>query len=327
MCKLFLVRNLLSVKVANAISEDKEDIFLSANGIDTLNNLIKKSKKKDNPLLFLNPLKIKDPLTSYHDVKNFRDRVKAVMLRERISEVLITYPLHIDGSVFYSVARELGIKVSFFEEGLCFYRSHESNQYSNHGIKGFLKKLYYSYLRVGEGYDFRADNFYYTLDGQEVDGRKVQLDFTKLDDLKHVEYLFLSRPASEDFKGINFEDEVSSICKFYNHVVKKENKKLYIKFHPRESEIKRASLLKELDGHGLQIEELKVGASSEDVVFSMEKGAICGYETTTLIYANIINRNVEVFSVAEQVMGLDDTKVIQGFIAFYKDKFSHVKYI
>ncbi|HDY8131506.1 TPA: hypothetical protein RQL08_003268 [Vibrio vulnificus] len=326
---LFLVRNLLSLKASNAIKElegigNYLDLYLGdfdANFKTLRNNAIDKRK-----LTCFKSFKYKGSLLNYFlDILAYKKDVRKFLLDKKVTNVYITNPIHLNSSVFYSEAKKLNIKIAFFEEGICFYRGLESEQYKKRSLKNKFKRWLHNLYGIYQGYDKEPDTWYSSLDFYQ-ESKKIKLKYNIVESARDINYLFLSRPASDDFSGISISDEIKAIKAFYREVVVDENL-LFIKFHPRENTCKREKIISGLKKERVNVEELKCQESSEDVVYSMKSGCVAGYETTTLVYCESINSKINVYSVADFVAEKDISRTISDFIVFYKKNFNHIKYI
>ncbi|WP_233348100.1 hypothetical protein, partial [Vibrio cholerae] len=123
--------------------------------------------------------------------------------------IYLTNPIHLDASIFYFTARKFGVEVAFYEEGICFYRLNESLQYKRNTIKGYFKRLVFRILNISQGYGLKPDIWYASLPFP-LKHNKFKLIFNRIDKAEHIENLFLSRPVSEDFLGVEIDDEVAA---------------------------------------------------------------------------------------------------------------------
>jgi hypothetical protein len=327
MNKLFVISNLLSIKAANAIDEmeSSASVYLSIRNDDDVFSTLQSysdSKIERFPMLgtegnivnlLLNIVKYK------RDVRNF-------LMSNSVNNVFLTNPLHIESSIFYKEARKLNIKISFYEEGICFYRILESNQYDATGIVSKTKKRILRILGLYKGYGLTPDKWYSSLDFP-YPSQKISLKYKRLEVFSNIKTLFLSRPASEDFPGVTIDDELQAISVYYDRVGE-GNEALYIKFHPREGVDKRTYIINKLkDKYDISAIELTTNVSSEDILYSMKSGSIGGYETTTLVYGYNINPSIKYYSVGYCIAKKDTSQTIYSFLNFYKENFSHIEYL
>ena len=329
MTSLFLVRNLISIKAADAITDKKKDKKkyilpnLELSSIEIMKSNINDSISTENII----PLKLfgNNFLFNFLSVIRYKIQVKSFYKKNKITTLYVTNPLHYDSYIYYVVARNNNIKVFFFEEGTCFYRLNESEQYSAKTVLKKIKQTINNAIGLYQRYDKIPNGWYASLPFSQ-DAVKITLKYTYYNELKNIKKIFLSRPASEDFSSVNIDNEIEAIEMFNSYVID-EPGDLYIKFHPRELKEKRLKILSKLKASGINVFELDVKCSSEDVVYSMDKGVVCGYETATLAYAKSINSNIKIYSVAEYIADKDRTNTIKGFIKFYKKKFPYIEFI
>ena len=326
---IFIIRNLLSLKASSSIKKEmlinnSLNLYLGEES-DTF-NIIKENIPQSEQIHSFRSLIFKGSIVDFRrNVIEFRQRVRKYLLESKVSEIYITNPIHLDTSVFFFEAKKLNIKVNFYEEGICFYKGRDSNQYKVKSLRSAIKFIIYRYLKIYQGYDKLPDAWFSSLPFY-YESTRIKLEYNIVEEAKEIRYLFLSRPASDDFPGVKVEDEVLAIKEFYIEAIK-DSSPLYIKFHPRESKRKRKEIIYTLKADNLNVQELNCKESSEDVVFSMESGSVAGYETTTLVYCQSINPKLKVYSVAECILKKDKSGTIADFISFYKKEFSHITYI
>ncbi|MUL05922.1 hypothetical protein GNP64_07825 [Aliivibrio fischeri] len=329
MTSLFLVRNLISIKAADAISDKEKDkkIYILPN-IEPSSVEIMKSNINDSILTKeIIPLKLfgNNLLLNLLSIIRYKRQVKSFFKENEITTLYATNPLHYDSYIYYLIAKSTNIKVFFYEEGTCFYRLNDSEQYLAKSVLQKIKQNINNIIGLYQGYGKKPNGWYASLPFSE-NSVKIVLKYNYHDELKNIKKIFLSRPASEDFSSVKIDDEINAILKFNLYVIN-EPGDLYIKFHPRELREKRIKILSKLKALGINVIELEVKCSSEDVVYSMETGVVCGYETATLAYAKSINSYVKIYSVAEHIAEKDRTNTIKGFIGFYKKKFPYIEFI
>ncbi|MEZ8204529.1 polysialyltransferase family glycosyltransferase [Vibrio splendidus] len=326
---IFIIRNLLSLKASSSIKKEMSidnslNLYLGEEG--NAFNIIKGNMPKFEKIYSFTSIAFGGSMIEFRrNVIEFRQRVKEYLLESKASEIYITNPIHLDTSVFFFEAKKLGIKVNFYEEGICFYRGRDSKQYKVKNLRSAMKFVIYRFLKIYQGYDKLPDNWFSSLPFYH-ESIRIKLEYDIVEEAKKIKYLFLSRPASDDFPGVKIEDEIIAIKAFYVESIK-DSSPLYIKFHPREGKQKRKEIIDTLKANNLNIQELNCKESSEDVVFSMESGSVGGYETTTLVYCQSINPVIKVYSVAEYILGKDKSGTISDFVSFYKKEFSHITYI
>ncbi|HIF9435035.1 TPA: polysialyltransferase family glycosyltransferase [Photobacterium damselae] len=330
MTSLFLVRNLISIKTADAISDKKkikEKIYILPNLDLSSIEIMRSNINKSTFTGAIIPLKLfgNNFFLNFLSVIRYKKRVKEFYKKNKVTVLYVTNPLHYDTHIYYDVAKSNNIEVFFFEEGTCFYRLNESEQYSAKTIFQKIKKNINNSICLYQGYDKKPNGWYAALPFSQ-DSVKLNLKYNYYDELKSIKKVFLSRPASEDFNGVGIDNEIEAILKFNLHVIDKPGD-LFIKFHPRELNDKRIRILSELKKARINVFELKVKCSSEDVIYSMDKGVVCGYETATLAYTRTINRNIKIYSVAEYIADKDRSNTIKGFIKFYKENFPYIEFI
>jgi hypothetical protein len=331
MSNMYLIRNLLSLKAAEAIDKDYKfngSVFSIVNTNKQLKSII--LKNIENNVNIIDTLEL--PVFSVgFNIKKQRTIVKKLKIiaeelfvEKYISKLFITYPMHFDSYIYYLTAKKLNVPVCFYEEGPCFYRAGLTKQYEVNNMKDAIRHLYFELCGLRRGYNFKADSWYCSLPIKEK-YNKIKIKYNKLCLPIDMKYLFLSRPASEDYQKIKIFDEINAIKKFYNLVC--GNDTLFVKFHPRESQAKRITIKNELLKDEIKIEIIEGDMPSEDILFSMSTGAVCGYDTTTLVYANNINDKIEVFSVLKSLINKDPSGFLQECYQEYKSKYKHIHMI
>ncbi|EKF9089409.1 hypothetical protein ABK032_003465 [Vibrio cholerae] len=327
MKEVFVIRNLLSLKAAASIVDKNKlpHTFVSIGLSDENNKTISSNICAESEFITFSGLYSSSGYFNFiKTLIKLKREIADFIRNEGVQRIYLTNPIHLDASIFYFTARKFGVEVAFYEEGICFYRFNESLQYKKNTIKGYFKRLIFRILNISQGYGLKPDIWYASLPFP-LKHNKFKLIFNRIDKAEHIENLFLSRPVSEDFLGVEIDDEVAAIKLFYEHVVGKDV--LFIKFHPRESRVKRKEIIEKLREEDVLVKVLNLDCSSEDILFSMKKGNIGGYETTTLVYADAINKNVKVYSVGNVISKKDKTGTISSFINFYKKNFNHIEYL
>ncbi|MBH0027520.1 hypothetical protein I6F53_11045 [Pseudoalteromonas sp. SWN29] len=334
MSDLFLIRNLLSSTSALSImhqygSEDAVFSVVSCN--KTLEDAIKNSilsdahhQVIDTFKLDLMPFRLTSLYKQRLSVNSIKFKILQLYKARGINKLFLTYPMHLDSYLYYTVAKKNDIEICFFEEGPCFYRGGLTKQYSVVNFNSFLRKIYFRIVGLDYGYGFKPDTWYSSLPIKN-NYNKVNLVYRKVDLPDEVMNLFLSRPVSCDFPEITLADEVNAIKAFYFNLDLKGC--LYIKFHPRESEEKRMKLLCLLKDEKILVKHLNVEYSSEDIVYSMSQGNIVGYDTTTLVYSNKINPKIQAYSILALIKNKESSGFLQECYREYEEKYPFIKMI
>ncbi|HHG3513808.1 polysialyltransferase family glycosyltransferase [Vibrio parahaemolyticus] len=336
MSELYLIRNLLSIKTATAIINDYgigKPIYsvVSLNGDSS--RIIKKNIKDeageykvcDSISLNLLPFRLSSIFKQRKNVGNLKREVRRIFEEEEVERIFITYPIHLDSYVYFSEAKKMGIEVCFFEEGPCFYRAGQTKQYEVVSLSTLIKKVYFKAVGLEYGYNFKPDKWYSSLP-MEGKSLPINLVYSKVDLPQSVHNVFLSRPVSDDSTDLSIFDEVDAIMLFIQkaHLT---NEDIYIKFHPRESDSKRKQLLNILKKMQVSAKCIKGTYSSEDMLFSMKKGVICGYDTTTLVYSKNINPNIKSYSVLGAIKDKDSSGFLNECYNEYCNKYPHIEMI
>lgn len=329
MSNLYLIRNLLSLKAAKSIDAQysfRDSVFSVIATNSHLSDIILENINKDNNNITAT---VKLPIYGVRfniikqrkHIRNAKKLIEEKLKRHTVDKLFITYPMHFDSYIYYLVAQKLNIKVCFYEEGPCFYRAGHTKQYEINNFKDAVRQLYFLLCGLKRGYSFKADVWYSSLPIQE-DYQPVKLIYEKIDLPPTMNFLFLSRPVSEDYPEIKVTDEVKAIMAFYNLVCDKNI--LFLKFHPRESIVKQDEIKDSLISNGITVEVLDGSKSSEDIIFSMQSGAIGGYDTTTLVYADNINKKVKPYSVLKKIMDKETSGFLIECYKEYKLKYKHI---
>lgn len=322
----------MSLATAKAIVEklDKNEVVVSIISEDAkLNDIIKKNIGNDNfqvhdtEVLSLLSFKVNSIISQKKIVKAYFDKVENFLKTNNVERIFITYPLHLDSYVYFRVAKKIGIKVAFYEEGPCFYRQGRTKQYNIVNVRTMLRKVYFSLVGLNFGYEFKPQEWYSLLPVGE-NSKRIEILYNDVGISNTVRNVFLSRPASDDYPLVTIDDEVNAIKSYYNQYID-PNDTLYIKFHPRESNYKIKMLMKNLKLSGIKVECIEGDFSSEDLLFSMRNGTICGYDSTTLVYSNNINKNVKAISLLGFIKDKDKTGFLNECYDEYVKLYGHIK--
>lgn len=332
MSNLYLVRNLLSLKAAKSINDEYFSQSANFSVIDTNQQLKDIILKNIDANIDNIELTIKMPVSAAglnilkqrKQIKEAKKMIGRVFSNLSIGQVFITYPMHFDSYLYYLVAKNRKIKISFYEEGPCFYRAGTTKQYDVSNTKDLIKRLYFDICGLKRGYNFKPDDWYCSLEIKEQHNL-IKLRYEKVNLPANIKFVFLSRPVSEDHPEITVADEIEAIRKFYNMTCNGEV--LHLKFHPRESEVKKSEIQERLRSIRINTEIIKGNNSSEDVIYSMKSGAVCGYDTTTLVYANNINKKVDVYSVLKEIIKKESSGFLTECYQEYKLKYKHIHMI
>ncbi|ENB4330070.1 hypothetical protein ABHV50_004171 [Vibrio vulnificus] len=330
MSSLFLVRNLMSLTSARAISKKlckKKIIFSVVSGDNKLKRVIKNNiddavDVTDSEFIEFLPFKVSSLIKQRRIIDEVSKRIERFLLTENITQIFITYPLHVDSYLYYKISVRLGINVGFYEEGPCFYRQGRTRQYQINDFRTFFRKVYFSLIGLNFGYGFEPNSWYSSL---PINGNCniVKLSYRVVELPMGVHNVFLSRPMSNDYPTITIDDEINAIKIYISHIIGCEST-LYIKFHPRESEEKIITLINRLTSIGIKVQEIKGDFSAEDLLFSMESGTICGYDSTTLVYSKSINEKVKAISLLSLVKDKDRSGFLKECHSEYMSLYPHI---
>lgn len=334
--RLFYIRNLFSASFAEQIIKDKyleDSLALIKN--DKSNNYYNKISKSMDSSLWIEILKSKLNIDLKFDIfmekkiKTEIDKVINYYTDKKIDEIYLSNIFDSKEKVMYMAARDLGIKINFYEEGVNIYRQlyFEKNRF-----KKLIKKIMagkYRDIYKNPAF-FKADNLYcsfpdkyYYNNYNNID--KISPNFQIADNLKslidklNMEVLFLSRPLSEDGL-VSYEKEKGIMRDFLKKELKK-NSNIYIKFHPREDESKINDIRKEFGVKELP-DKLKV-LPAEKIVFNSNINTLVGFETGTLAYASELTK-IRVYSLLNKI----DKKpnYLKNIYNFYKEEFSNINF-
>lgn len=332
MNKLFFVRNLMSANVAGKISDigDGNDFFLLMNNATANHVASFLNRNRSRRIFYFDEMKLKfdiNLISVRNIVKSYKKEVASFLSEKKINEVYLTYPLHFDSYVFFECAAYLEIPVTFYEEGPCFYRRGRTKQYSNKSFLNLVKGTFFRLIKLKRGYDFNPSNWVCSMPIPQPHDL-ISLTFEFVEDFIGVKKLFLSRPASDDFKNISINDEIKAIEFFITYSKSMySDEPLYIKFHPREGVVKRDKIISHFNSKNIQIIVIDLPISSEDVLYSMKEGIVCGFDTTTLVYSKIINTNVKPFSVLRHIKSKDKSGFLDECFNEYVNYYSYIKMI
>lgn len=333
---LFLVRNFLSVKTACAIFEQyypESCVYFSIES-DDKTYFKKIANTVPESINVIKTLPIDWLFIGINYIKNIKDlrlaqiSIKKILIGLNINELFINYPVHEKDALYIKVAKSLNIKVSFYEEGSCFYtgiRGRKKDAISQ--IKYWTKHLTLRFYGIKRGYKVSPDQWYSLLNIDKHPHRKISIQYKKIENL-NLKYLFLSRPLTEDYPSVSLEQHISAISRFADIIPKGEN--LFIKFHPRESEKKQLEILFKLND---LIKEIKIvkflgDVSAEDVIYNLTAGShVCGFDSSTLIYGSSINKSVTFSSVLNLVYQFDDSNELRNLYNFYRVKFRNINFL
>ncbi|QSX28913.1 hypothetical protein JYB88_11655 [Shewanella cyperi] len=336
MSRFFLVRNFLSVKTATAIAEqysvEVPSVFSIEADSEEYFKKVSSSVSLSIPVLQTEPINWLFERFNYlrHYKELFQSSVKIADLFKKynVTELFVNYPVHEKDALYVKVAKRLGIHVSFYEEGSCFYtggRGRKKNIISE--IKFWMKHTSLWFIGIQRGYGVSADNWYSLLPIEKRPWHKVTISYD-VRDYSGIKYLFLSRPVTLDFPSVSIELQIKSILKFVKKIPAGET--LFIKFHPRETEDLKRIIISELDKLAVDVivKTFSDEIPAEDVVFNMPaNGIVCGFDSSTLIYGYAINKNVTYCSVLSDLRKHDTMGELENLYHVYKKEFKHIKFI
>lgn len=249
-----------------------------------------------------------------------RYKVKQFLLDNSITRLFVTYPLHFRSSYYVKVARSLGVGVYFFEEGTCFYRSKTSDEYNVKSVKDGVKKLVAKAWGLEEGYDVHDPDGFYALLPNSYGAKQLEHVVTS-GSSSDVEYLYLSRPLELDYSDITVDDQISVLRLLLNRLP--ADAILFIKFHPRDSGVKRAALMQQLGN----VEELIDNRAAEDILSNMNSGAVYAFETATLAYSYMLNSKIKAYSLLPFLMDKDTTGMLAGYYSDYSKEYPWIEFL
>lgn len=336
MCSFFLIRNLLSVKTALSIYkyhfsstnpvfsiESESDDYYEGIKRNVPNHIqVIKTFKSNSIFSGLNVI------YKYKELCALESDVKKLFKDLQVKNAFFLYPLHEKDALYLKVALDMDIKVSFYEEGSCFYTSHRGRVKSlTSDIKFHLKNLILRSLGIKRGYVANPHAWYSILPISKKNNTIIRVDYNQLD-LGDVRHVFFSRPVNTDFPSVSLNMQASAMLIYLEKL--QVNESAYIKFHPRESEPEQDYILEFLNKNQNRVtcKKLEMSCAAEDVLYNLPKsGTICGFDTSTLIYANSINNHVMVYSVLPAISNYDKSNELQNLYVMYSEKFKHINFL
>lgn len=249
-----------------------------------------------------------------------RANVKKFFLINSITRIYVTYPLHFRASFYVNLAKKLGVKVYYFEEGTCFYRASTSNEYDINTIKGGVKSVLAKLWGLEEGYKVTKPDGYYALLRNSYGAQ--QLRHISSSTGGGIEFLYLSRPLELDYTDITIDDQVNSLV--YLLKTLPGEAKLFIKFHPRDSKEKKEIVMNSV---GNRAEELLDSRAAESIVEGMDGGAVYAFETATLAYTNMLSEGVKAYSLLPLLMNKDKTGMLSSYYEDYSREYPWIEFI
>lgn len=324
---VFIVRNLFAVKAAESIEREffyneKSEYIVDA--FDEKYYMLLVNSRESKGLI--KPIKkIKKGLFELFTKVNYFSKYKAEILSDTsITRLFVTYPLHLEQSIYVMIAKQKGIQVNFFEEGTCFYKINNAVKYNRYTFKYILKILARKLLGLEFAYNAKPDKWYSVLPCEYRGAINYGLKYRNIS-LPKIKAIFLSRPLTSDFL-VPLTIHIQAIKKFVSTLDKKISV-LHIKFHPRESAADKSVIIFEV-GQVIKVEVLDVEVSAETIVFNLLCGTIlCGFETATLVYAKGINGDIAINSVLPLVMNHDKSGVLNEFHEEYRRKYKYINFI
>lgn len=314
---LFYIRNVLGAKVAEAIILNKN---IKNNYALLLQNKIPnypdKIKKLLNNLLW-EEIKVSNLDSSISiDFRNSKlffnlleeQSIEINKLLEGISAVYLSNLNSIEERLIFTLSRQKNVTVNFFEEGLNLYFDppHEiPNLNFLIKFKGFFKFILarkYRYILKNKS-TFKAQTIYcifpekYKFENYKYIEKVIPsfniLQGSDVNKKNNIKTLFISRPLSED-KILSLNEEIYHLENF----IKTLNNDLIIKFHPRESEEKRAIILEKLNV--FEISKDCLDLTAEEVILNSSIEVLIGYESSTLAYISELS-NIKVYSLLKEI--------------------------
>lgn len=312
---LFYIRNLISVHTSQSIIKQflyyNNIAFIVENQTDKYKSIIisEIDEKLFNKIVKNHITGIKEQKVNNRIINLFHSIFKLKKIVLPIEKYLITNKVKIiflsnlssfEERLIYVVAKKMNIIVNFYEEGFNLYTNNYKYTYSslrdlyNFYLKRLLKKLIYKSLYgkkfaliEGKLYEYQSDKLYvlfpklytaknyneiikYTLN---IPIKKDLLNAIKLLEGKN---LYLSRPYFED--GIlSLNEEIGLYKKITN-----DFDQLIVKFHPRESEMKKEILKSKFNlieiGNNLR------NIPAEKITLNSKLSNLIGTYSNTLLY-------------------------------------------
>lgn len=312
MATIFLVRNLLSARVAThlARSQRGEVYYWFENSRDR--NIVTSAFEEVNgrdyviPKIYLTKIFCGWGLTP--------DEHRKLDVADKI---YVTYPFHLlAGYIFTRYYKKTWV----YEEGTCFYLD------KNEHVSSLRKSAYMQLLRIYPfclqlGYIARPPRGYAV---HPYNHFKRVMPFRKCEVTDIGKNLLLSRP--------NFQDMPKMPKGVYKKILVRALNRLNvgsidIKFHPRESHIEREFVIGILSELEIKTNVVESKCSAEELLETGEYNLVIGYETATLAYANLISEDIKVYSMLKSVLRYDKTGRLRGFYENYSRLYDHIKFI
>ena len=336
----FYITNIFSVIIAEEIikrNNINNPVALVANFGETFFNSIRDNM--DNQLwhkIYLSPIS-QGKRDGIRDIIGFK---KSLMEKEQeyirfikknnISNVYLPLIIDEEEKIIYHVCEEREIAINFYEEGVNLYIALEIQgskvrkyikwilagkyRYIVWGREKFFAKTLYCCFP--EKYKFKNCDNKIKVDLRFDLSKEEQEILGNLD----IDILFLSRPLSED--GLLTEEKELGTLKNFLTVFDKQEKKIGIKFHPRESEGKKAKILSIMNVKEIPKEYSFM--SAEKLLLSSNFKAVIGYETGTLAYISELT-NIETYSLLNKYK--NESRYFNMIYDFYFKEFKNIKYI
>lgn len=318
---LFYIRNILAVKITEEIIK-KNDIKNAvgvivrneqSNYFDKVSSVMSKDLWDDIKESKIDST-IRMNLRNRRTFFNLLDEQSKLIsdLLKGVSSVYLSNINSIEEKLIYHIAQVDSIEINFYEEGLNLY--YDSSDFNKRTVHEKLKKPFkliwagrYRHVLWGKS-KFLADTIYcvfpekYKFNNfkkiQRVRPKfSVEAENEQIKKFK-TKNLFLSRPLSED-NILDLRDEM----KLIETVLKKCNGKLVIKFHPRESDEKKQTILSKYKID--EIPEFLRGFAAEEIVLNGKVERLIGYETATLAYVSELS-NVETYCLLKDLRDKSD---------------------
>ena len=205
-------------------------------------------------------------LKFYKDVEKKECEIKSILLKYNVSEIIIGNRYTPIDRHFAIIARSLGIKVSLMEDGMRNYIDESSVNTLNPVTELIRRGIFGRYYTLNSFSTELSLDKRYCLLPLNNDENTVKIEFGKNISKELKSYLerylsevnggentlFLSQSLSED-NEIYQEDEIEIIVQ---ELLKEKEKKIYFKFHPRDSENKKKKIIENLKKENIKYIDL-----------------------------------------------------------------------
>ena len=323
---IFITRNMLSVHIArNIVDQYGLDVAMLIKDLDYESKLEEQLfPELSSAAILAVPKSIIWDSKLYAALNFFsiRKKIKNQFKQLSINKLFVTYPVHPTASIWIKIAKKMNVSICFYEEGTCYYRELDSQEYVVNSFRSWIKHNLLALYGLAEGYQIKPDEYFAVLPNI-YNANHVDIKIKAIS-LPRVKNLYLSRPLEDDYCDLDIPTQIEALALYCAKI--DDGGEVFIKFHPRESINKRKLLL--AGNYSCKVIEIKEICSAEEIVSGIELGgSVCGCETATLAYSNALNKEILVYSTLMVMSKLDSSGMLAGYFDEYRYKYPWIRYL